>query len=129
MRKDKNLHSSIAGLVIIQSTPFCNLDCTYCYLPNRDSKERIKFETISNIARVVFSTLNISEKITVLWHAGEPLVVPRDFYETAHNIISSRKPNNIELTYNFQTNGTLIDDSWCEFLKRDNIIQQYLQHQ
>ena len=121
MQKGKNLDNNTANLVIIQSTPFCNLDCTYCYLPNRDSKERIKVETVDNIARVIFSTPNISEKITVLWHAGEPLAIPRDFYETAHSIIDSKKPNNIELTYNFQTNGTLIDDSWCEFLKRDNI--------
>ena len=23
------------GLVVIQPTPFCNLDCDYCYLPHR----------------------------------------------------------------------------------------------
>jgi uncharacterized protein len=121
MYKNKESHNDIANLVIIQSTPFCNLDCTYCYLPNRDSKEKISFETIDNIARVVFSTPNLSEKVTVLWHAGEPLVVSRDFYERAHDILSSKVPKNVDLHYNFQTNGTLINDSWCVFFKRDNI--------
>ena len=121
MQKDKKVERSIANLVVIQPTPFCNLDCTYCYLPNRDLKEVIKTETVDNIARVVFSTPNISEHVTIVWHAGEPLTVPRDFYRVAHNIIDKRKPDNVKLTYNFQTNGTLIDDSWCEFFKNDNV--------
>ncbi|HIH50481.1 MAG: cyclophane-forming radical SAM/SPASM peptide maturase GrrM/OscB [Candidatus Micrarchaeaceae archaeon] len=121
MNKNRTSSNAIGSLVVIQSTPFCNLDCTYCYLPGRSSTKRINLETIGNIARVVFSTPNLSEKITILWHAGEPLVIGKDFYEAAHNIINNKKPDNTELTYNFQTNGTLIDDQWCEFFKHGNI--------
>jgi hypothetical protein len=28
-------------LLVMQPTPFCNLDCTYCYLPHRDDKRRL----------------------------------------------------------------------------------------
>ena len=28
-------------LLVIQPTPFCNIDCSYCYLPTRQSKERM----------------------------------------------------------------------------------------
>ncbi len=79
MQKVKKVEHSIANLVIIQPTPFCNLNCKYCYLPNRDSKEIMKPETLDNIARVVFSTPNISEHVTIVWHAGEPLTFLKIF--------------------------------------------------
>ena len=33
-------------LLILQPTPFCNLDCDYCYLPNRDDTRRMSIATV-----------------------------------------------------------------------------------
>ena len=29
------------GLLVLQPTPFCNIDCSYCYLSNRRSTARM----------------------------------------------------------------------------------------
>ncbi len=36
-RPDLNRYGPI-GLVVVQSTSLCNLDCSYCYLPDRQKK-------------------------------------------------------------------------------------------
>jgi len=33
-------------LLIFQSTSFCNLDCKYCYLPDRANNNKIDIEII-----------------------------------------------------------------------------------
>jgi uncharacterized protein len=102
-------------LVVVQPTPFCNIDCRYCYLPDRSNKAVLADETIANLFSQIFASGWLQHRITVVWHAGEPMVLPIDFYRRAFRLIGSLKPAEIELTHAFQTNGTLIDDAWCAF--------------
>src|SRR5262249_53713733 len=46
---------------------------------------------------------------TLLWHAGEPLVLPVSFYETATELLSRHNVDGIPVLQSFQTNATLID--------------------
>ena len=39
----------VIELLVIQPTPFCNINCSYCYLPNRHSKAVVSLETLSNL--------------------------------------------------------------------------------
>jgi uncharacterized protein len=106
-------------LLIVQPTPFCNIDCDYCYLPYRSNKARMTLETVARIADFVADAETSSDKLTAVWHAGEPLAVPIEFYEEAFAILKSRcaKPT---LRHNFQTNATLIDKEWCALFKKWN---------
>lgn len=123
MQNRRKMSHHIADLVVIQPTPFCNLDCKYCYLPNRDVTSKIDIKTVEKIAGVVFNTPEIEKNITILWHAGEPLTVPISFYEKAIKVINDvavASGLDFKVTYNFQTNGTLIDDKWCKFFSSIN---------
>ena len=33
-------------LLVVQPTPFCNLDCDYCYLPDRGDRSRLSFPVL-----------------------------------------------------------------------------------
>ena len=64
-------------LLVIQATPFCNLDCHYCYLPDRENTARMSPAVLDRLfARVFESELVGAGGFTVVWHAGEPLVLP-----------------------------------------------------
>ena len=102
-------------LVAIQPTPFCNIDCRYCYLPQRTSKKRISVETLSKIAHRLFSASFVKNDLTIVWHMGEPLTLPVSFYERAHEIIQSFNRNDVNVTFSVQTNATMIDQAWCDF--------------
>src|SRR6202043_114155 len=54
-------------LLVLQPTPFCNIDCAYCYLPNRSSRQRMSEYTLARTFERVFSSPFLSESLTVLW--------------------------------------------------------------
>ena len=108
-------------LLVVQPTPFCNIDCRYCYLPDRTNKAVVADETLKNLFSQVFASGWAKEGLSVVWHAGEPMVLPIDFYRRAFRLIDELKPAGLSVTHSFQTNGTLIDDAWCDFLGEANV--------
>jgi uncharacterized protein len=108
-------------LLVIQPTPFCNIDCRYCYLPNRNSKAVVAPETLSNLFSQVFASGWTGDCLSVVWHAGEPMVLPIEFYRKAFRLIDRLRPAELELVHSFQTNGTLIDEAWCAFFTDERV--------
>ena len=108
-------------LLVIQPTPFCNIDCRYCYLPNRNSKAVVTLETLSNLFSQVFASGWAHDGLSVIWHAGEPMVLPIGFYRSAFRMIDALRPAGVGITHSFQTNGTLIDERWCRFFAEEHI--------
>jgi uncharacterized protein len=108
-------------LLVVQPTPFCNIDCRYCYLPNRNVQAVVSRETLFNLFSQVFASGWISDHLSVVWHAGEPMVLPIDFYRDAFRLVDKLKPAALEVTHAFQTNGTLIDQAWCEFFATERV--------
>ena len=113
---DASCAGGVLELLIIQPTPFCNLDCGYCYLPGRQSKERISREVLRTIFQRAFESSLVGGEFTVVWHAGEPLVMPVSFYEEALGIIREENTQGVQVSHSFQTNATLVTREWCEFL-------------
>jgi uncharacterized protein len=107
-------------LLVLQPTPFCNLHCDYCYLPHRSSTRTLSLDGLSQIFRNLFASQLVQGQFTVVWHAGEPLVLPISFYEQALQTISALNIHNYPITHAIQTNGTLLTQGWCDFIKRTN---------
>jgi uncharacterized protein len=103
------------ALLVIQPTPFCNIDCSYCYLPDRRSKSMVTTETLANLFAQLFTSGWVGDRLSVVWHAGEPMVMPVEFYRDAFKMIDRIKPPGLTVEHSFQTNGTLIDETWCKF--------------
>jgi uncharacterized protein len=108
-------------LLVVQPTPFCNIDCKYCYLPHRNSKAVVARDTLSNLFSQVFASGWVRDRLSVVWHAGEPMVLPIGFYRDAFRMIDRLKPADLPVTHSFQTNGTLINEAWCEFFAEEHV--------
>lgn len=110
-------------LFVLQPSPFCNLDCDYCYLPDRSNKARMSEATLVKAFDRLFASGLAREQITVVWHAGEPLAVPVAWYERAWELVTPRIPAGLRVDESFQTNATLIDDRWCDYFlaRRSNV--------
>ena len=104
----------------------CNLACKYCYytekakLYQNDPRHIMSDELLERFTRQYIEAQTMNE-ILFTWHGGEPLMRPISFYEKAIRLQQQygrgKTINNI-----FQTNGTLIDDKWAEFFKRNNML-------
>lgn len=110
--------SPTINIVVVQPTPFCNINCSYCYLPERSNKSVMQQSTVRVLFEQIFASGWASEELTVIWHAGEPLVVPPAFYESAFRTIAALCPGSVRVRHSMQTNGMLLSTEWCDLFKR-----------
>jgi uncharacterized protein len=104
----------------VQATPFCNLDCKYCYLPNRSNKGQFDVELIPTLFKNLIDSELLDDELLWDWHAGEPLVCGIDFYKKTHLQIQKHKPKNCTIHIGMQTNATLITEEIAQFFKENN---------
>ena len=102
---------------------FCNMRCRYCYYLNADNGEsfaqiRMNPELLERyISDYIRSTKE--DVVSFTWHGGEPTLAGLDFYEEVVRLQKKYLPKGKTCWNNIQTNGLLIDEKWCEFLKRE----------
>jgi uncharacterized protein len=77
--------------------------------------------TIRSIFRQLLARVPLASGLTIVWHAGEPMVLPPAYYRQALALIDSLKPTGLKLTHSMQTNGTLITDEWCRFIAEHEV--------
>jgi|WetSurMetagenome_2_1015567.scaffolds.fasta_scaffold01359_3 uncharacterized protein len=105
-------------LLVLQGTPFCNIACTYCYLPGRDRHERMSPDTVHRVAQRLRDDGLAGAELSVVWHAGEPLVLAPSFYDEAFAALAEPLSPQTRVTHAVQTNAMLIDDDWCRLFRR-----------
>lgn len=106
--------------------PLCNLDCEYCFYLEKqvlfptDEKYRMS----DDVLRAFISNYIASQPTPVVefvWQGGEPTLLDIRFFE---RVIELQKPftGTKAVTNALQTNGTLLTDGWCAFLKKHNFM-------
>ncbi|HET7238055.1 MAG TPA: cyclophane-forming radical SAM/SPASM peptide maturase GrrM/OscB [Terrimicrobiaceae bacterium] len=105
-------------LLVLQASPFCNINCDYCYLPNRTSARRMSGLVLATAIEKTYASDLVQGELTVIWHAGEPLAVPISWYEDALGVIARSAPPGARIVHSIQSNGTLLNQAWCDFIRR-----------
>ncbi len=100
---------------LIKPTNECNMRCKYCFAEKYGySDSLLKLETLKKYLKL------LSEKydyINLVWHGGEPLMVPLSYYDEAYNYCQKLDSKFI---YSIQTNGTLLNNENVNFFKEHN---------
>lgn len=104
----------------------CNLRCKYCYylekneLYKRQGNHVITDELLEKFVKEYIEA-QTTPNILFTWHGGETLMRPISFYRRAlelQRIYSHGR----QIDNCIQTNGTLLNDEWCEFFKQNNFL-------
>jgi uncharacterized protein len=113
----------VLELLVIQPTSLCNLDCSYCYVPDRLDSRRLPISLLEVLLRAVRCS-RIAEKqqdLKILWHAGEPLAAGIDFYRQALDVTERTMGDRWRVRHSIQTNGTLVNHEWCELFRAKEV--------
>ena len=104
----------------------CNLACEYCYYLEKGNLYPEKKTSILSdelLDKFIQDYLNSQTMNEVLftWHGGEPLMRPISFYKKALDL-QRVYGRGRQIDNSIQTNGTLLTDEWCIFLKENNFL-------
>ena len=62
------------------------------------------------------------EEIVFSWQGGEPTLLGLDFFRRVVELERKYRPPGRRIENDLQTNGTLLDDAWCEFLRENGFL-------
>lgn len=101
----------------------CNMKCSYCYYLEKESLQHGSTRVMDDVTLDIFIKKYIEAQnggfAHFIWHGGESFMPGVDFYQKVVDL-QSKYANEIEVINSIQTNGTLIDENWCRFLKDNN---------
>ena len=99
--------------------PACNLDCHYCFYLEKASlfpgPTVMSDEVLEAYIRAYIQGVAAPE-VSFVWQGGEPLLAGIDFYRRAL-ALQAHYAGGKTITNAIQTNGLLLDETWCAFLK------------
>ena len=106
--------------------PVCNLTCDYCFYLEKHAlyggraDYRMQEDVLSAFIKHYIEA-QPTPIVEFVWQGGEPTLLGLDFFQ---RIVNLQKPyaKQKTITNSLQTNGTLLDDAWCRFLKHYNFM-------
>ena len=106
--------------------PACNLDCAYCFYLEKQSLYglgedfRMADEVLGTFIRSYIET-QPTPVVEFVWQGGEPTLLGLDFFRRVVELQQPFAP--VKTIKNaLQTNGTLLNEDWCRFLKQHNFM-------
>ncbi len=100
----------------------CNLDCRYCYYTMKPrelypdaTRYRMSDELLKTYTRQYLEAMPV--RCEFGWQGGEPLLAGKPFFRRAVELQDRYRLGDEQIITNaLQTNGTLLDEEWCDFL-------------
>jgi uncharacterized protein len=105
----------------------CNLDCTYCYylskenLPKGPGAGRMSDEVLELFIQQYIAGVT-GDQVIFSWQGGEPTLLGLDFFRKVVALEKKHARPGQKIQNDLQTNGTLINEEWCEFLKASRFL-------
>lgn len=104
----------------------CNLDCHYCfYLPKEalypGVPSRMSEEVLETFTRDYLQSQTAPE-VHFTWQGGEPTLLGLGFFRRALELQRRYAPPGVTVYNSLQTNGVLLDEEWCRFLKENRFL-------
>ena len=102
----------------------CNLRCKYCYYLEKanlykDAPTRVLSEEMLERFTKEYIEAQTMNEVLFTWHGGETMMRPLSFFKKAVEL-QRKYGRGRRISNAIQTNGTLITDEWCEFLRENH---------
>lgn len=116
---------SVFSTVLKPAGSACNLDCSYCYYLDKalqygGREAAMREELLEEYVRQ-YIRANAGDCVTFCWHGGEPTLLGIDWYRKALDF-QRKYADGRRIENSLQTNGTLLDAAWCDFLAENGFL-------
>jgi len=106
--------------------PICNLDCEYCFFLSKEAlypgdRFRMSDDLLDTYIRQVVES-QAAPEVTIAWQGGEPTLMGVDFFRRAVELAETYRGPGQVLQHTIQTNGTLLNDEWCDLLAEKGFL-------
>ena len=114
------------SIMVKPASSACNLRCEYCFY-TAVAKKREVFDkgmlSLETSEKMISSAFECSKDfVGFVFQGGEPLIRGIDFYREFVSMVKKYNTFGAEVSFAVQTNGTLLNDEWCEFFRENNFL-------
>lgn len=120
-------------LLIKAASGACNMRCRYCFYADEMARRSVAarpFMTAEQIDVIIGRALDRvsgftdprARTLSLGFQGGEPTLAGLGFFRAAAESVARRNVNNIPVSWFLQTNGTLIDEEWANFLAKNHFL-------
>ena len=114
------------SIMVKPASSACNLRCEYCFY-TAVAKKREVFDkgmlSLETSEKMISSAFECSKDfVGFVFQGGEPLIRGIDFYREFVSLVKKYNTSTAEVSFAVQTNGTLLNDEWCEFFRENNFL-------
>lgn len=134
-RRNKELFTIFDAQKAISPTAFttmlkpagstCNLDCSYCYYLDKAiqyaGRQAVMSDELLEQYVKQYIEANDVDEVTFCWHGGEPTLLGVDYYRKAVKL-QKKYAAGKKIFNTIQTNGTMIDEKWCNFFVENGFL-------
>jgi len=98
----------------------CNLDCSYCFFLSKEvlwghESQQMTAEMLDRFVRSYLDA-QLDGGVTIGWQGREPTLRGPAFFKEAVRLSEQYRRSGQRVQHAIQTDGTLLDDEWGEFL-------------
>jgi uncharacterized protein len=104
----------------------CNLDCKYCFFLSKEalypgSPFRMTDDVMEAYVKQIIESQQ-APQVTLAWQGGEPTLMGLDFFRHVMEVVKKYARPGLTINHTIQTNGTKLNDEWCEFFRQHNFL-------
>ncbi len=105
----------------------CNIDCQYCFYLHKEELLRqpkqsvMADDTLEQFIKSYIDNQDGDEAV-FSWQGGEPTLLGLEYFEKIVTLQKKYAKAGMKIENDLQTNGLLLNDAWCQFLKQHNFL-------
>jgi len=116
------------SVLIKPASSDCNMKCRYCFYGDTAAHRNVpshgimKDSVTTTLLEQIVKDMPSGGSVSFTFQGGEPCMAGLSYFENFILNVGRIFPQTITADYSLQTNGTLIDQQWCDFLKAHKFL-------
>ena len=114
------------SFLIKPASSLCNLRCKYCFYSDLSHNREIESMGIMKndvMEALIEQSLELPvNQVNYCFQGGEPLCAGIDYFNKFISCVNEKNIYHKKIQYSIQTNGTLLDNQWIKFLKKNHFL-------